>query len=256
MTHRYGRHGTKAWLRWRNRHFSRTSLMFSPQVAILNVPLEFLSKIRKVTIIMADGSQVDVEANTQQETDTEQLLASPIVDADEERYSLPEPSKSPKEIYLHEASEVAGDLARYDFKIKVNPYKAKPDIKAARVRAESTYSGFVGSNMHKELGASRLDAYDSFVEEVKRTYPEKIHQLSVAMGVDSDELKQLLVAAREDKSTPKEYRTDRAVIRAYISLLPNVPVDQESVEEILPRVRARAELYQKFYEEFEPKEED
>src|SRR6059036_3678910 len=112
MKHRYGRHGTKAWLRWRNRHFRRTHLTFSPQIAILNVPLEFRSQIRKVTIIMADGTQWVAENNIQQTTEA---LNSPTVDADKGEDHLLEQPPTPKKKYLHEAREIAKDMARDAF---------------------------------------------------------------------------------------------------------------------------------------------
>ena len=65
--HRYGRHGTRAWLRWRNRHFRRTHLVApSPRIVVLNVPADFLARIQKVVLVMQDGSRFEVENKVSQ----------------------------------------------------------------------------------------------------------------------------------------------------------------------------------------------
>ncbi|QBD82819.1 hypothetical protein EPA93_45405 [Ktedonosporobacter rubrisoli] len=62
--HRYGRHGTRAWLRWRNRHFRGTHLVASsPRIVVFNVPVDFLARIQKVVLVMQDGSRFEVENN-------------------------------------------------------------------------------------------------------------------------------------------------------------------------------------------------
>jgi hypothetical protein len=82
--HRYGRHGTRAWLRWRNRHFCRAHLVApSPRVVVLNVQVEFLARIQKVVLVMQDGSRFEMENNVSQLEQNGQNIPQNTPSADE-----------------------------------------------------------------------------------------------------------------------------------------------------------------------------
>ncbi len=255
MTHRYGRHGSKAWLRWRKKRFRRISLTPSPQVAILHVPLEFLSRIRKVTILMSDGTEETVQVTTDP-------LPPPIVDADSEErgVALPGQIQNPQDRFYDVAKEIARDQAERTFRSTVDPYSAKPDVQEARRLAQSIYYG--NDNLQLAQNWRLNEAQEHFLHEFKTEYRERLSKLSREYEATTEETQQLLVFARTDKvadsSALSPYAQDRAIARASVSLFSNTSLRQEDInEEVLSDLRKRIGLYQKFYDEFEPaKEED
>ena len=255
MTHRYGRHGTKAWLRWRKRHLRRNALTFVPQVAVLNVPLDFLARIRKVTIVMEDGRTIEAG------TETGQLVNSPVVDAETDEHGaiLLEDTQGPKYEFLSSARILARRHAGKVFNDAKNPYIVPPNLEAAEDRAETMYPTTLGRVSHDEKDYENW-ARDLFIEEYIDTYQAEIAELSTKHEADSKELQDLLVFARtdktKDKGTRSQYADNRAVIQAYRSLLPDTPNQEGVVEGILPLLPTIIAKYQKFYDEFQPKEED
>ena len=135
MTHRYGRHGNKAWLRWRKKRFHNTSPMHPPHVAVLQIPLEFLSRIRKVTILMTDGTEQRVELQTNN------ALSSPIVDATVQKgiSVLPELIQNPQDKFFIAAREIAQMQAKRIFYGTVDPYHEKPGSAEAQSAVSSIY---------------------------------------------------------------------------------------------------------------------
>jgi hypothetical protein len=257
MTHRYGRHGNKAWLHWRKRHFRKTAPAIVPQIVVLNVPLDFLARIRKVIIIMDDGTSISAETSTGQ-------LPSPssrIIDVITDKVpALPtNHASSPEDLFLLAAVLHGRRDAKNDFQKKINPYEGGPNVKAAEDHAIMAYTTHLGAT---GLGEKEYEQFqDAFLDLFTNEYKKRISQLSISYGADTKELQDLLVFARTDKArdqgTPSAYADERAILRAYISLLPDAPTHQSGVEEILPLLHSRRmEAYQKFYAEFEPKEED
>lgn len=251
MTHRYGRHGNKAWLRWRKKRFRQPSLTLVPQMAVLHVPLEFLNRIRKVTIFMNDGTEETVEI-------TAHPLPSPIVDADPaKRVNGSGRAQSPEEKFFAVAKEIAGEQAERTFRSIVDPYNAKLRVQEARALAQSIYYG--NDSLQQQWNLS--EAQEQFLREFRGAYGEKLSQLSRAYEAPTEEIQQLLVFARTDKiadeSTSATYAQDRAFARAYISLFSAISLRQEDIrEDVLSDLRKRTGLYQKFYEEFEPAQEE
>lgn len=251
MTHRYGRHGNKAWLHWRKKRFRRPSLTLAPHVAVLHVPLEFLSRIRKVTIFMSDGTEETVEITTNP-------LPPPVVDADPiKRLNGSGSAQSPQDRFFAVAKEIAGEQAQRTFRSIVDPYHAKLRVQDARALAQSIYYG--NDSLQKQWGLS--EAQEQFLHEFRVAYGERLSQLSIAYEAPTEETQQLLVFARTDKiadegasPTPAQ---DRAFARAYISLFSDISLRQEDIrEDVLSDLRKRTGLYQKFYEEFEPAQEE
>jgi hypothetical protein len=253
MSHRYGRHGNKAWLHWRQKRFRRPTLTLAPQVAVLHVPLEFLSRIRKVTIFMSDGTEETVEITTNP-------LSPPIVDADPiKRLNGSEPAQSPQDRFFAVAKEIAEEQAQRTFRSTVDPYHAKLHVQEARALVQSIYYG--NDNIRLAQQWSLSEAQEQFLREFRAAYGERLFQLSIAYEAPTEETQQLLVFARTDKiadeSASPTYAQDRAFARAYISLFSDISLRQEDIrEDVLSDLRKRTGLYQKFYEEFEPAQEE
>jgi len=250
MTHRYGRHGNSAWLRWRQKRFRHTALTLVPHVAVLNVPLEFLRRIRKVTLLMADG--------TEQSVHLADFLPSPTVDADMDEKAgaiLGGSLQSPRDRFFYAAKDTAREQAKKTYRSVINPYTTKPSTKEARSVAAAMY--YAIENASSVLGWSSSETQEHFLDELRKEYCTEIEQIGVLNGVESLALQELLILARTDKvgdnGIPSLYAQERATIRAYTSFLS----EGAEMAAILPLLRKRTEVYQRFYEEFEPaKEED
>jgi hypothetical protein len=220
-------------------------------MAMLHVPLEFLSRIRKVIILMDDGTALGVDI-------TSDPLPSPTVDADTEKLGVPMIEQIPSPLEEFHATAKANALyeAEIAFRDRVDPYNTKPDVNEATRIARSHYSPMKFSQLN--LGA----AVKGFIEVFEAEHKRCLDQLSVKRGADTEETRKLLVFARTDKRDDDgivpEYADDRALIRASISLCSNSFARQENInEKVFVDLPERAKLYQKFYDEFEPaKEED
>jgi hypothetical protein len=250
MTHHYGRHGNKAWLRWREKRFRRVSLALAPQMAVLHVPLEFLSRIRKVTILMSDGTEEIVQVTTD-------LLPPPIVDAvTEKRLNGLGQVQSPQDKFYAAAKETAREQAKRIFSGTIDPYNTKPDVRDARTLAQIIYYG--NDNLQLAQQWRFTEAQEHFIREFRSEFEICLYQLSIEYEAPTEETQQLLVFARTDKLADGSYKQDRALARAYISLFSLTSLGQEDINEhVLSDLRKRVGLYQKFYDEFEPaKEED
>lgn len=258
MTHRYGRHGAKAWLRWRSKHFCRTHLTFSPQVAVFNVPLEFLSRVRKVTIIMDDDTRIDFEQpDISQGTNTEALPPGSIVDADKGAPRLLEQSLTPKDRFLWDARSLAGLFAEEPFKNMINPYEVRlPEREIKRSQAWLAYTCHNANRELEKAFGSVPAACDAFVEEVKQALDDEIDRRAEITD-RSHELRALFVSAREDKAKAKALGYDHNLVnaRACISLLSGTLVDQRLAPEISFLIPDRVEFYRKSFDEFEPAKE-
>jgi hypothetical protein len=234
--------------------------MFSPQVAILNVPLEFLSRVRKVTIIMDDNSSIELERqDISSEADTENL---PAVDATiKERQPLLE--QSPCDMYLQDAHDLARVFAADALKKMVDPYKRKfsGDIKSNQ--AWNSYTNRNGNRALERTFGSVSAACDAFFEEVKRAFYKEIDQHAAIEGEDKA-LRALFVSAREDKARCLEstdspavstFDENLATVRACISLLSGELVSQELATGVSLKIPERVAFYRKAYDEFEPPKE-
>lgn len=257
MAHRYGRHGKKAWLRWRQTRFRHTALTSVPQVAVLNVPLEFLRRIRKVTILMNDGTEESLEPAN--------FFVTPSVDADKKNETRDigalEQLQDPRERYFAATRTLANNRVEESFRSAVNPYRAELDKYDAKERAVDYY--FICRMDALRLGPEQeLAAQNAFVKKLQEEYEMRLDQVSAEYGVTTEGTRQLLIFARTDKtangSNSPAYASDRAVARASLSLFSDRPLRQEEMsEKVLETLRERIVLYQKVYEEFEPaKEED
>lgn len=250
MIHRYGRHGNKAWLRWRKKRLRRTSLIPTPQIVVLNVPLDFLRRIRKVTILMEDGQNVDVNITTGQ-------LPAPTVDSTLEKRSavLTEGVERARANIFDLAKIIAIKQASKAFDTKINPYQTIPNqAEASGILMATFYSGVGLSTI---TGWSFNEAEESFLDRLQTEYSNAIGDISSKKGANTQALQDLLVSARkdnvEDNGEPPSYAEHRKTIQAYRSLLAGGVNDSK---EIYESIQERAALYRKFYDEFKPKKEE
>lgn len=247
MIHRYGRHGNKAWLRWRKKRLRRTSLIPTPQIVVLNVPLDFLRRIRKVTILMEDGQEKIFEPNGEQSSPD-----AVEANTDKIRAIAQDGTQRAREALLSAAEAAAVIQAESAFRDLINPYQAKPDLKRAEgalILTFSMYKGMVGWS----LNDVRKDFYDEFVTK----HSDAISNLSNGTGANSPALQKLLVLARTDKISdrrePSPYSDYRPTLRAYENLALEVGRD---IDKILPNLKDRIDMFQKFYKEYEPEKEE
>ncbi|HTK10988.1 MAG TPA: hypothetical protein VL485_27695 [Ktedonobacteraceae bacterium] len=202
--------------------------------------------------MMDDGTSISTETSTGQ-------LPSPPHVIDVITNEVPALSTNhascPEDLFLLAAVLHARRDAKNDFQQKINPYAGEPNVKAAEAHAIMAYTLHLGAI---GLGEKEYEQFqDAFLDLFTCEYKKHISQLSIDCGADTRELQELLVFARTDKAgdqgTPSTYADERALLRAYLSLLPDAPTHQSAVEEFLPHLHNRhVEAYQKFYAAFEP----
>jgi hypothetical protein len=70
MIHRYGRHGTRAWLRWRQRHYIRPSLVpvpVVPTVPVVVIQVQAPINVERIIVIVTRSTDTFDDENTEQQ---------------------------------------------------------------------------------------------------------------------------------------------------------------------------------------------
>jgi hypothetical protein len=229
--HRYGRYGEKAWLRWRNKRFRKMHLVPSPRIVVLNMPLEFLSRIQKVVIVMQDGSQLEVEKNVSQA----QLNGQSAL--------------SPEERYLRDASRRGQLRAEEDYPTLDDPYS--PNYRSDnRAKAYDIYFSMEAHGDQFTQWNSEKDAVTAYLGQFDIARFQRLDELT---GANTKGARELVVAAAKDQAkessaTPEYAPGIRAIIRAYHSLIADEQVFSEELsDEEMLFIRDRAALYHKRY---------
>jgi hypothetical protein len=230
--HRYGRHGAKAWLRWRNKRFHKMHLVTSPRIVVFNMPLEFLTRIQKVVIVMQDGSQLEVEKNVSQA----QFNGQSTLSSDER--------------YLRNASRLGQLRAEQDYSTLIDPYE--PNYRSdTQGKAYELYFDMEAHGDQFTRWDSEAEAVTAYLDQFDIARFQRLDELT---GATTKGTRELVVAAAKDQkkggnASPEDTPHGvRAIIRAYRSLMADGHVFPEELpDEDMLLIQSRAALYHHRY---------
>lgn len=257
MSHRYGRHGARAWLLWRKRHYVRPSLLPVPVVPkIVRVFIPAATE-RIIFIIMLDNnhSNEDGELNEQEEIQivsgqSEQHSFAPVPP------SLPSPSDTQK---LTVDNSPMAKRARWQAVDDIHEIEGLNkngkfvliDLDGVADRAEDLARKDIRENhsrddppddeQYKKLLVAYRDAYTKRFNDGTRESSGDIKHLHSQQTIH---LREIAIQDRRTSPSNRNYHIrDLAVIRVLNEL--DIPLD--IAENHLPQIHLLADTYQEYY---------
>jgi hypothetical protein len=196
---------------------------------MLNVPLEFLSRIQKVVIVMQDGTRFEVEKNMSQ--------------------ILPNGQNAPNadERYLENASSQAKRRAEKALEKLDNPFTVPGDLSDIEDAAYKLYYDMVALGCQFTAWNTAEDAVAAYLKRFNETYSKHLKEIS---GATTLGIQALIVAANKDRKKGENASSEhnhniRAIIWGYRSLVIDKQISDDLTDEEILLVQDRAKHYHK-----------
>jgi hypothetical protein len=262
MEHRYGRHGPRAWLRWRQRRYGRPSLLpalVEPQPTVVRVFVPANAE-RIIFIIMAQGDPNEENSNRQivemhpgqqtpsvlqidQSSDTGEMKRIGRDDSSSgqiRRYAERQAGRDASKIQSLYASNQLIFLQR-DSLSSWNTNRAKNDIWNKIYRDDTSPT----AREEKDLISAYLLEYDRVFQGRMREYQlesiDDIHTSNIRQTAMQDSITFPESVRRRDET--KFHQRDLGVIRVLLEL----GIDPEDAVDRLTEIHALADEYDKYF---------
>ena len=246
MSHRYGRHGPRAWLRWRKRH-SRTSVLPAPvqaetRVIHVRIPIG-ISVERIILIIMENKEGSEAKTNDQRIVDGQVVPFSPSSHA----LSDPETERRTQSVSLNDReivnmAEQKAEEDAYFLTSSRHPYGVYIQKGGVRDRSQQFafedmrdfQRGALDSNERKRLRQVYSDSY------LAKFYESIEGNLQIKAYVEDEQEKELREIAIQDNTIPQpsDHKRDLGVFR--VMRIYNIDVDaalhdQETIHRLVDK---------------------
>jgi hypothetical protein len=259
MEHRYGRHGPRAWLRWRERRYGRPSQLpvpVEPQPTIVRVYVPINAE-RIIFIIMTDTQNPSAAQGMIEPKVVTDPLAIP-----ERKQDTDETQRLNEQFFntRWKAEGEARSLARRDHSRRETRSNTDLQEIAKRVWDRTYWKDSEIRDETKIAGQSQGQAAKAFVDRFVEVYDEDIKESGGRILSDIEG--ELQIRAYDDQRETSAHEEDLsspnieclAIIRAYEQTKLVISFDTLARNDYLDIVRGHAHFYQKEYERYHRQE--